>query len=196
MACRRLGFEADFRELIWGEHDELLKNGDIDCIWCSYAMNGREDDYSWAGPYMSSNVVVVVPADSGITDEADLNGKSIAVRVASQAEANFLKGSEPGIPRLKNIMTFSDMSTAFAFFGKGYADAATDYEITIRNYTDRNPELYRVLDEPIACVSIGVAFSKEYDDETVQRLTSVLHDMEADGTIEDIKEKYTAYDKG
>lgn len=38
----------------------MMENGTVDCIWGSFLMNGREDDYTWAGPYLNSRQVVAV----------------------------------------------------------------------------------------------------------------------------------------
>ena len=32
-ACRRMGYEAVFKQINWDEKDDLLASGDIDCIW-------------------------------------------------------------------------------------------------------------------------------------------------------------------
>ncbi|MFR8905471.1 MAG: hypothetical protein ACLVHS_17180 [Blautia wexlerae] len=41
-------------------------DGTIDCLWSSYSMNGRENKYQWAGPYLYSRQMVVVRAESEI----------------------------------------------------------------------------------------------------------------------------------
>ena len=53
-ACERLGWTLDFRQISWQEKDQLLADGEVDCLWGSFSMTGREDCYNWAGPYMYS----------------------------------------------------------------------------------------------------------------------------------------------
>lgn len=43
-----------------------MDNGEIDCIWGCFSMDGREQDYQWAGPYMVSRQVIAVNAKSDI----------------------------------------------------------------------------------------------------------------------------------
>lgn len=53
-ACERLGWTLDSRQISWQEKDQLLADGEVDCLWGSFSMTGREDCYNWAGPYMYS----------------------------------------------------------------------------------------------------------------------------------------------
>ena len=53
-AFQRLGYQPRFENIVWEDKDELLADGTIDCLWSSYSMNGREDKYQWAGPYLYS----------------------------------------------------------------------------------------------------------------------------------------------
>lgn len=43
-------------------------------------MNGREDKYQWAGPYLYSRQMVAVRKESEINTIQDLEGKGIAVQ--------------------------------------------------------------------------------------------------------------------
>ena len=65
-ACRRLGMKIEFKQIVWQNKDALLAEGAIDCLWGCFTMNGREDEYTWAGPYMRSRQVVVVYTSSDI----------------------------------------------------------------------------------------------------------------------------------
>ena len=33
-ACKRAGLKPQFVDIDWNDRDRLLKNGDIDCLWC------------------------------------------------------------------------------------------------------------------------------------------------------------------
>ena len=59
--------------------DELLDEDYVDCLWCCLTMEGKEDKFIWAGPYMYTQRVVVVPADSEIETLEDLAEKCVAV---------------------------------------------------------------------------------------------------------------------
>lgn len=74
-AFGRMGYEAVFAYINWEEKKELVEYGDIDCIWGSFTIDGREEEYNWAGPYMISRQVVAVNEDSDIYSLSDLKGK-------------------------------------------------------------------------------------------------------------------------
>lgn len=186
-ACRRIGYAPVFTEITWGEQDVVLDDGTVDCIWSSFAMNGRETRYDWAGPYLYSPEVVVTAADSGIDDLSDLAGKTIAVRVDSRAENYFL---EHDAPEVEAINTYSSMEEAFAAFGKGYTDAVADHEAALQSLIEQNPELYHQLDSPLLMTNLGVAFQKGCNEALVKELDDVLGEMNEDGTIKQIAEKY------
>ena len=86
-AFSRMGYEPEFTIINWEEKKDLLHNGDIDCVWSSFTMDGREDEYRWAGPYMRSHQVVAVNVDSDIYTLQDLEAKNAQLReVAAQAQ--------------------------------------------------------------------------------------------------------------
>ena len=51
-AFRRMGYQAVFETINWEEKTPLVESGEIDCIWGSFSINGREDQYQWTDPYI------------------------------------------------------------------------------------------------------------------------------------------------
>lgn len=76
----RMGYAVRFEIIDWEQKTNLVESGAIDCIWSCFSMDGREQLYRWAGPYMVSRQVVAVNADSGIETLADLAGKTMMVQ--------------------------------------------------------------------------------------------------------------------
>ena len=74
-AFSRMGYAPEFVFINWEDKKNLLAKGSIDCIWSSFTMTDREDEYHWAGPYMRSHQVVAVNEDSDIQTLEDLEGK-------------------------------------------------------------------------------------------------------------------------
>lgn len=92
-ACKRAGFKPQFIDISWNDRDRLLKNGDIDCLWCDYSPNYREDDYCWTEPYLTVTVSVAAKKTSGIKGLASLDGsKTVAVIAGSVSERRLLAG--------------------------------------------------------------------------------------------------------
>lgn len=88
-AFRRMGYAARFETINWEQKTNLVESGAIDCIWGCFSMDGREEVYRWAGPYMVSRQVVAVDADSSIRSLSDLAGKTVAVQSTGKPERSF-----------------------------------------------------------------------------------------------------------
>ena len=189
-ACARIGRRPVFKQISWQNKDRYLSSGQVDCLWGCFSMNGREERYTWAGPYMHSRQIVMVQADSNIWKFSDLNGKSIAVQNASKPEELFLSNAVSGVDSIKNVYCFNSMNEVFAALRKGYVDACAGHETACSRLISSTNGNYRFLDECLIKANLGVAFSKECNNETVEKLSKVLFEMKKDGTIAEILEKY------
>ena len=189
-ACRRLGYRPEFHQVVWENKDQELAAGNIDCLWGSFTMTGREDLYQWAGPYLYSRQVVAVRTDSGIQTLADLAGRRVAVQATGKPESIFLTSDAPGIAQVEAVYSFSTMDEVYACLRKGYADAIAGHENALGLFLASSPGSYRMLDETLDVSQLGVAFQKDTHQELAQALTQTLAEMEADGTTRAILERY------
>lgn len=189
-ACARIGYEPIFVELDIDKGFELLNEDYVDCLWCCLTMEGNEDKFIWAGPYMYTQRVVVVPADSEIETLEDLAGKCVAVQAGSISEEIILKGLNPNLPEITDLSTFSTMGEVFTSLRKGYADAAIGHESSLRLYTDEYPDGYRYLNMNMYSDAVGVAFKPDGDAVLAEKLTQTLLEMREDGTMAAIVKKY------
>lgn len=189
-ACERLGWTPDFRQISWQEKDALLERGDVDCLWGSFSMNGREDRYRWAGPYMYSRQVVIVQADSDIRTLADLNDKRISVQISTKPEELFLKHQVPGVEQVDSVYCFADTVDVFAALDKSYVDACAGHETAYLTFIAGRAGEYRVLEPGLLRVGLGVAFYKEDDTGRAEALSDVLRELKEDGTAAGILERY------
>lgn len=189
-ALGRMGYEPEFKVIVWEDKNDYLENGEVDCLWGCFSMNGREDEYNWAGPYLYSRQMVAVRMDSNIKELSDLSWKMVAVQETSKAEEYFLHSTDENVPDVKLVYCFSGMDEVFAALRKSYVDAICGHESALRSFINTAPDEYRLLDEELFVSSLGVAFGKEYDPEFVSELEAVLEDMMADGTTARIVEKY------
>lgn len=189
-ACERLGWTPDFRQISWQEKDQLLADGEVDCLWGSFSMTGREDRYNWAGPYMYSRQVVIVQADSDIRTLADLNDKRISVQISTKPEELLLTHQVPGVEQVKNVYSLANVNDVFAALDKGYVDACAGHETAYRSFMSGRAGQYRVLDQELLRVGLGVAFYKEDDTGRAEALSDVLRELKEDGTTAGILERY------
>ena len=194
-ACRRIGYTPVFKQIQWDDKDIYLENGEVDCAWGSFSMDGREDDYIWVGPYMYSREVVMVRTDSDIYKLDDLAGKNVAVQSSTQPERIFLGQGYDIIPKVKNVYSFVEMNELFAALRKGYVDACAGHEIVMQEYLRQSGQKYRILDEEIIDSKLGVAFSKNKDTQKAEQLRQAMAEMLEDGTVQCILEKYGMEDR-
>lgn len=189
-AFRRMGYKAVFVNINWDDKQELLSSHTIDCIWGSFSMNGREDKYRWAGPYMKSRIVIAVNKDSDIYTIEDLLDKTVAVQAASKPEEMFLNMADSRIPRIRSLLSMKNRELTYPMLSKGYADALAVNEVIINQYMKDYNMQFRILDEALDTVGLGVAFDKNDKRDIDRRLTDILINMRDDGTEKEILEKY------
>ena len=185
-AFRRMGYTARFETIDWEQKTNLVESGAIDCIWGCFSMDGRENMYRWAGPYMVSRQVVAVSADSDIRTLSDLAGKTVMVQSTSKPEGIFLDGSDPRIPQGVEVLSTEDRGVQYAMLACGYVDAIAAHETAILQYTQDSDAEFRILDEPLLITGLGVAFAKNDNRGLDSQLNDTLAQMRADGTLEEI----------
>jgi polar amino acid transport system substrate-binding protein len=189
-ACRRMGYEPFFKEIEWDEKDTDLENGEIDCVWGCFSMNGRENEYSWIGPYMYSNQVVAVLENSEIRSLADLEGKRVAVKAAAQPESIFLERPDNRIPQVGAVYCLTEMDEVVTALRNDYVDACAGYYATLLSLLKKTDVQYRFLDDVLMRSRVGIAFLKGDNSEVRKELTVVLQEMLEDGTMKQILEAY------
>ena len=189
-AFRRMGYAARFESIDWEQKTNLVESGTIDCIWGCFSMDGREEAYHWAGPYMVSRQVVAVDADSSILTLGDLAGKTIAVQSTGKPEEIFLSGSDPRIPQTVEVLSIENRSVQYAMLACGYVDGIAAHETGILQYMKDNAVDFRILEEPLLVTGLGIAFAKNDTRGLDSQLTDTLAQMRADGTLEQIVGRY------
>jgi polar amino acid transport system substrate-binding protein len=189
-ACRRMNREAVFVGIKWDNKNDYLADGSIDCIWSCFSMNGREADYTWVGPYMYSRQMVAVTSDSQIEKISDLNGKKVSVMSSTKPETIFLERESDEIPEVQELYSMENMNYVFAALQYGYVDAAAGHEIMMRQYMESTAGEYRLLDEELQAVEVGVAFDKDNPSDAAEELDQALSEMKEDGSLEKILEEY------
>lgn len=191
-ACKRAGLRPQFIDISWNDRDRLLKNGDIDCLWCDYSPCYREDDYYWTEPYLTVTVSVAAKKTSGIKSLAYLDGsKTVAVIAGSVSERRLLAGDLEISPDV-NIKSYGSAELCKAALVKGYVDCWMADARSLDCLGAQYPGLYRVFADNVMTVDLGVAFKDGYEGEYVKNLNTVLFEMDRGGTTERIVGKYKA----
>lgn len=189
-ACKRAGLKPLFVDIDWNDRDRLLKNGDIDCLWCDYSPCYREDKYYWTEPYLTVTVSVAAKKTSGIKSLAHLDGsKTIAVIAGSVSERLLLAG-DLGVSSDVQIKSYGSAELCKAALVKGYVDCWMADAQSLDRLVAQYPGVYRVFADNVMTVDLGVAFDDSYEGSVVKDLNTALFDMDRDGTIDRIVGNY------
>ena len=189
-AFRRMGYKTEIVQINWEKKKELVESGKIDCIMGCFSMEGRLNDYRWAGPYIASRQVVAVNENSDIHKLSDLKGKNLAVQSTTKPEGIFLKRTDKRIPKLGNLISLGHRELIYTFLAKGYVDAVAVHEESIIQYMKDYDTSFRILKEPLMVVGIGAAFAKNDDRGICEQMNQKLEEMHKDGTSLKIIKKY------
>lgn len=189
-AFGRLGYEIEFKAIDWEKKKELVDAGKIDCIWGSFSIDGREKDYKWTDAYMYSRQVVAVRKDSGINSLTDLAGKTVAVQSTTKPEEIFLTRKDPRIPQVKEVFSLQNRELVYPYLSEGYADAIAAYETSIIQCMKDYELEYKIIEDPLQVVGLGVAFSKKDKRGLEKQLSEAFEEMRQDGSMKRIIGKY------
>lgn len=188
-AFHRMGYAPEFVFINWEDKKELLADGTIDCIWSSFTMTDREEEYNWAGPYMRSRQVVAVNEDSDIWTLEDLKDKVIAVQNTTKPE-DIIRSHDGTVPQLRKVISVQKRDLIFILLSKGYVDALAAHDTSVDQFMADTGLTFRILEEPLQSVELGVAFDRKDTREINKELTKTLAEMQKDGTTEQIIGRY------
>ena len=189
-ALTRIGYKPKYQLIDWEKKKELLASGELDCVMGSFSMTGRENEYRWAGPYLASRQVVAVDPQSDIYTLADLEDKIVAVQSTTKPEDILLNRINENVPQIKELYSFSDGSYLNPALVEGLVDAIAAHESSFLTYEKDYGVAYRILDEPLLTVGLGVAFALDDARGLEQALSDIFEQMRADGTMEEIIGRY------
>lgn len=189
--CDRNGWELVRQPIDWNSKDMELDAGNIDCIWNGFTMTGREDDYTWVGPYVNNSIMFVVTADSGITDASQLAGHPVVTQSGSSALTALTDdpGDGSNDENLALAASFTtldevpDYNTAFMNLESGVDDAIA-VDIGVANYQlkTRDSSKFVMLEKPLSTEQYGIGFKKG-NTELADQVKATLDEMWADGTF-------------
>ena len=190
--CDRNGWELVKTPIDWDAKDAELNSGAIDCIWNGFTMDGREDKYTWTEPYVDNTQVFAVKKDGEIASAADLAGKIVLVQADSSALAALKDEENAEIKALADsfaeLIEVQEYESALMELEAGSADAVAMDEGVARAKQSKNDNI-TILDDVISTEQYGIGF-KLGNEELRDQVWATLLEMEADGTVDKIADKY------
>lgn len=191
--CNRRGWKLVKQPIDWAAKDMELSSGTIDCIWNGFTINGREDDYTWSIPYVNNKQVIVVTTDSGITDFAGLEGKTMGVQQDSSALSALEEEANAELAAsFAATEQYADYNTAFMDLEAGAIDAlAVDIGVASYQLASRG-DGFVILEQELASEQYGIGFLLG-NDSLKNEVEETLLEMVEDGTFDEIVQKYSDF---
>ncbi|MCR5318225.1 MAG: amino acid ABC transporter substrate-binding protein [Treponema sp.] len=191
--AKRLGLELECQPIDWNAKEQELATKKIDCIWNGFTMTPeRKEAMAFTSAYLNNAQVAVVRADGSINNLFDLAGKTIGLQAGSSAQ-DAVDSMPEFKESLKQIVELKENITALNDLTLGNLDAVImDQVVASYNITAFRKPL-KVLPEKLAKEEYGVAFRKE-DTALRDKVQSVLEEMQEDGTVIAISEKWFGAD--
>ena len=192
--CERNGWNLVKQPIDWDSKDMELSSGSIDCIWNGFTLNGREREYTWSKAYIDNSQVVIVKSGSGIKKLEDLKGKVVIVQADSSALAAFTgeDATEENLAlaaQFKTLQQVSDYNSAFMNLESGSADAVCMDMGVAKYQLEQRGNKFIMLDETVSSEQYGIGF-KLGNTALRDEVQTSLNDMLADGTFDEIAEKW------
>lgn len=189
--CKRKGWEFVARPIDWNAKDAELGSGSIDCIWNGFTMQGREEGYTWTPAYIGNRQVVLVAADSAITNLASLSGKVVAVQNDTPVQKALSKGGDKEAlgATFKTLTITATYNNAVMELESGAVDAvALDIGVAKQKMADK-PGKFKMLQEIVMTETYGIGFKKG-NEALRDTVWATYKEMLADGTVDKIAAEY------
>lgn len=189
--CNRLGIELVPYPMDWDEKEELLNSGTIDCIWNGMSVtSARAQSMNLSDPYMKNEMIFVVPGASEIRTMSDLSGKTVGVQNGSTAQ-EMIEASD--LYDDLNVILVEDNVTLLKDLSQGNADAAFLDSVFAYYYISKTDGNYFVLPGSLGEEDYAIGFRKG-DGTLRNRVQEIIYEMNSDGTLSEISEKWFGSD--
>lgn len=180
-----LGVTYELRPMDFAGIIPALQTGQVDVALAGITIKPeRQEVIDFSDGYYDSGFLLMVPADSTITGEADLAGKSLAVKTGTSAsdyaEANF-KETE--------LRKFPNIDNAYLELRAGGVDAAMHDTPNVLYYIATAGEgQVKAVGAQMMAHQYGIGFPK--GSELTAKVNGALASMKADGRYDAIYEKW------
>ncbi len=184
--CERLGVAAEFVPLDWETRTQDLADGTVDCLWSGLtARSDLTEALDFSESYLASRPCVVVAAQT--VDTWDNAAAFQGVKLAAEAESAGQSAAALCLPGAQPVQVPSQVQALEAITA-GTADAAVVDLLVGLAAAEKQSEL-AVLDHlELGTEEFAVALRKDSD--LTARFNEILAELERDGTLKTLAEKY------
>jgi len=181
-----------FQPIDWAMKETELDSGNINIIWNGYAITPeRAEKVLLSEPYITDAQAIIVLKYSDIQTKADLEGKLVSTQQSSSS-VDKIKADASGIfEKLgRDLVLYPSNNNSFSDLESGRVDAVVVGEVYGRYYKKQSgKDVYRVLEDNFGEDEMAVALKKG-NTELQERVNAALAEMKADGTFDEIYDKW------
>lgn len=182
----KIGYDVDFTTTSFDGLFGLLTSHKVDVIASSIAITDeREETYDFSTPYATFQYGIVTKSDSDLTSVDDLDNATIAATVGSN-QINVLQNFNSTI----QIQTYDDREAALSAVTNGQVDGYSNAKTILSAIIDQKGLDLKILDGEIEEENIAIAFNKGEDEELQEKVNDALAELQEDGTIAELSEKF------
>lgn len=182
------GFDYEIRPMNFSAGIQALEANQVDGMIAGMGITPeRAENFDFSEPYMDVGPVVAVHEDnSDINSYDDLNGATVAVKVGTTGAqyANELAQDYDF-----EINQFEDSASMYEDVMAGHADAAVE-DFPVMSYAIQQGLPLRIATEPAEGYPIGFAVNGGQNPELLQMFNDGLENVIADGTYDEIMDRY------
>jgi len=181
--------EIEFVSIDWAIKGEALESGTVDLLWGGLSPSSSLDHKktSFTKPYLRSDIVLLMDEDKDYAQFEDLQGLQVCALYFTAA-FDYLQSYRKYVIKPKQALTPAEYKAVIRSLSSGEADCIITDTCFAAFFLRENEEPYKISD-PLLEESYVVAVRAE-DTELLGLLQGALDELEENGTINRLKEKW------
>lgn len=179
----------EFVPVTTATREAFLEQDKVDIVVAAYSINAeREKVVDFAGPYLESPAVLLVPAGNpkGIQKLEDMSGKTLCTASGSSMEA-YIKANHPEVAA--GLKLFDSSAKCRDAVMNGQVDASTTEKAILASFVAQNKDKLELVDDPYLAGFYGIGVAQKDNKDFCTWVNGTLETMYKDGSWA------TAYDE-
>ncbi|MGP1439389.1 MAG: transporter substrate-binding domain-containing protein [Treponema sp.] len=191
--AERLDIDVEFKVINWGNKEQILESGGIDCIASAFTFSkDRQLDYALTMPTLYNAQVVVVRNNSNIYELSDLGNRKIGYLNSSNISQIFEEDRKLDAD-FEQVLPYSSFLVALGDLKLHAVDAVFIDLLIINNIMEKNVSEYRVLKDAVTSEKYVYAFRK--NDKLLRNVVNrIMLDLEYEGKVLEFSKKWFGSD--
>ena len=185
----KLGLELQVDDMDFDAALLAVQNGKSDMVMAGVTVTDeRKAVMDFTDSYATGIQVVIVPEDSDIASIDDMQGKMIGVQRGTTGDLYCSDTVENGGFGAENVTPYDNGLTAVQALNNGQVDCVVIDNAPAQEFVAANPGL-KILDTEYANEEYAIGVAKG-NTQLLDAINGALAELEADGTLQSIVDKY------